>query len=313
MKVLLITQYKENIESNSVPDEQILIKHFKTYHLAVYNALLAKGHTVVVASGLEYDLENKIVNSDVVFSIRHDFGFINSDVYIKLLAQKNRVNFVGNSSFSKFYDTDKIVGKILAENLKIRTPKYFLPYQIKKLRSKSPYILKPRFSASSQDIKDEYIFTDIGKLKNELDRQPRQDFFFIEKYINGITATIGCVLTKDDIICSDPYYLKSKSHRLITFEDKRSGNLKREYIKNKIIIDKMKRIARKYFLAIQPCQLARFDFILTKLGKLYFLEVNTTPNLGTTNKFTGSFVKNYFASYENFIDYLVTSAIDCNK
>lgn len=313
MRVLLISQYEQNLRTNTEPSDKILYNHYNTYHLAVYNALRAKGHEVVLSSGLENDLEDKVKCSDVVFPIRHDFGYNNGDIFIELLCQKNHIKCVGNTSYSKFYDSDKIVGKLLAQKLKIPTPQYCLPYQIGDIRLKTPCLIKPRFSASSMNINDDMIFEKISDAMENLYLQKNVSDYFVEQFIPGVTATIGCIYNGKDLMLSHPYYLQSKTHRVVTYEDKRLGNLKRDYIHNKKIVSKMQYFAQKYFLAIQPCQIARMDFMLTRFGKLYFLEVNTTPNLGCKNKFTSSFVNKYFDSYDSFIDYLVTSSNESNR
>lgn len=313
MRILLISQYKNNIICKTLPQNATLHYHFKFYHLAVYNALILKGHQVVLSDGLESDLESKIIECDVVFSLNHDLGYVNSDLFVKLLCQKHSKSSVGNASFSKFYDTDKIVGKLLANKLGILTPDYCLPYQLDEIKFKPKYLLKPRFSASSEYINDECIFDDVNKLKTALYKTNKPEQFFIEQFIDGVTVTIGCLLKDGNVIFSEPYMLISKSNRVITYTDKKQGGTIRNYISNPRLVKKIKNIANTYFLNMQPCQIARLDFMLSKSKQLYFLEVNTTPNLGCRNGFTTSFVDNYFESYADFINYLVISAKDFNR
>ena len=314
MKVLLITQYKENILNNTLPSDGRLYRHYETYHHAVYNALIRNNYEVCILDGTEPDFEQQIKIADVVFPIRHDFGYINGDLNVRLICHKHNKKCVGNTSYSKFYDTDKIVGKLLAQTLHIETPRYCMPYAISDIPFDPPYIIKPRFFDSSQDILPSRVVKSIDRLKDELREIQNLNRFFIEEYIYGVTATIACLNYGNNFIFSHPYTLKSKTNKqVITFEDKRIGNTEREYIQNEKLILTMKEIAKRYFVAVQPCQIGRIDFMLTQDNRLYFLEINTTPNLGQTNGVTVSYVNDFFGTYDNYIDYLVKSAIVLNK
>lgn len=72
---------------------------------------------------------------------------------------------------------------------------------------------------------------------------------------------------------------------------------------------KIKHFAKKYFQFMQPCQLARFDFMLSNSNELYFLEVNTTPNLSDSGGFVKNFTSKHFESYEDFINAIINDAL----
>ena len=184
--------------------------------------------------------------------MKNYFGYPNGDIYIRLLSQKYGKKIIGGSSFSKFYESDKIAGKLLSEKLGVRTPQYMLPYNIEDIEFDPPYILKSRFTGSSMMLTDDSIFMDRASLIYQLQTLSNPESYYVEKYIDGITATIGCLWDGNDgIIMSDPYTLTSRIHRVITYEDKRNGGCLRSSVKSRFIEEKMKEYCVMFFNALQ--------------------------------------------------------------
>lgn len=315
MKILLISQYAEEIKQGIIPSNPLYRIHFLNYHLKVYQALLNLGHQVIISDGIVVEeLIRYIMSCELIFPIRHDYGYSNGDVLIRLLCKKYDKKCIGANIASRFYDTDKIVGKLLCKRLKIPTIDYFLPYQISNPTFAGPYLLKPRFSASSANLSDSCIFDNAEDLRKALNNIPNPECFFIEKFVLGTTATIGCIIGDDNhLILGEPYTLTSKTNKIISFEDKRNGGCVRTALTDKIVRRKIKHYTDKYFREIQPCQIARLDFILTQDKKLFFLEINETPNLSATGGFAQLFVEKKFNTYENFINHLIKTAISLNR
>ncbi len=310
MEVLLISQYSDELKNNNLPHNVLLKRHFELYHKKVYETLKFLGHNIIIANGIEQNIEELIKKVDIVFPIKHDYGYIGGDYNILCICQKLKKPFVGCTPFSKLYDTDKIAGKLLAEKLKIKTPKYFHPYMIndKKL-NEALYLLKPRFSASSKEINDKCIYAK-EELLDVISKKVNRECYFIEEFIDGVTASIGCVLSQNNkIIFSTPFTLKSKTNKVITFEDKKNGGCISGTISNKKLQNKLREYSKKLFLNIQPCTMARFDFILSKNNELFFLEINTTPTLNPENSFVNSLIQNYFKNYEHFLSHLLNVSI----
>ncbi len=310
MKILLITQYAEEIVNQKLPENPVLCKHYQRYHLAVYNALLKLNYEVIVKNGMENDIAQHISTCNLVFCIRHDFGFLNSDINIPLLCKKLNKKIVGSAVYAKFYDSDKIVGKILAEKLKIPTSKYDFIYNVNKLKFNPPYLLKPRFSASSADLSDWNICYSLNELLEKI-KQVKAEQYFIEQFIQGNTITIGAYYKSNDhsVIIPEPYILNSRVNKVISYLDKKTGGCIKNESTNTKVNKKIKHFAKKYFQFMQPCQLARFDFMLSNSNELYFLEVNTTPNLSDSGGFVKNFTSKHFESYEDFINAIINDAL----
>lgn len=315
MKILLISQYAKELIDGIVPTNPIYRIHFLNYHLKVYQTLLELGHEVVLTDGINNEeLNKKTKLCDLIFPIRHDYGYVNGDLLIRLLCKKHNKKCIGADISSRFYDTDKVVGKLLCKRLRIPTPDYFLPYQINNPTFDGPYLLKPRFEASSSNMTDSNIFERAEEISKILEKIRNPECFFIEKFIVGVTAIIGCVVGEDNhVILGEPYILTSKKNRIITLEDKRNGGCIRSSLNDKKVINKIKNYADAYFKEIQPCQIARLDFMLTDDSKLFFLEINETPNLSETGGFAKLYVEKEFHTYKNFINHLIETAISLNK
>lgn len=315
MNILLISQYEMELKNNINPEDPLLLIHYTNYHKKIYQTLLDLGHNVTVTNGLNNELLNKLtIANDLVFSICNDFGYPNGDILVRLFCQKYNKKFIGGTAFSKFYESDKIAGKFLCEKLTIPTPQYSLLYQIAEIDYTGPYILKPRFMGSSRGITDNIVFDNKNDLLEYVSKLSNTENYYIEKFIEGITVTIGCIL-KDDksLLIGEPYSLSSINNRVITYEDKKNGGCVRGAITNDKIKKKLKKYAKEIFLAIQPCQIARFDFMLSNDNNLYFLEINGSPNLSCTGGFVQLLLENHFKSYENFIDHLLKTAISSNN
>ena len=315
MKILLVSQYSENLKNNKEPDDDLLKSHFNNYHKEIYQALLCLGHTVVLSDANSLNELNDLIQYvDLVFPIRSYYEYPNGDLLIRLLCQKYNKRIVGGTSFAKFYESDKIIGKLLCEKLKINTPSYILPYQIHNIKFDGPYIIKPRFGASSRNIKDDNIFYDQEKLIAFIETLPCPENYYIEKFIDGKTATIGCLKDEHNkIIYAHPYSLESKKNKVITYEDKKNKGCIKNLINNKLVINKLKKYSKMIFNMIQPCQIARFDFMLTRNNKLFFLEINETPNLSKTGGFVQQLLLTNFNNYADLISHLIKTAISSNK
>ena len=193
----------------------------------------------------------------------------------------------------------------------IQTPLYCFHYNLTNIPFTGPYLIKPRFGASSTNISDWNICKNEKDLVKKYNTLQNPENFFIEKYIEGTTLTIGCVKgLNNEYWVGQPYLLFSKNHRIISYEDKRNGSCLRKTAKENHL--GLKSLIKQYFTFIQPCPIARFDFIQNKQGELFFLEVNTTPNLSCTGSLFNGLEK-IMGSYENFINHLISLSSSSNK
>lgn len=311
MKVLLVTQYKNEIESKIMPKNELLLNHFNRYHKKIYETLIEDGHEVALADGLEDNILHLIKNTEIVFPIRSNYPTTLFELNVYLQAERYKKRIVGSSSTSKMLECDKIASKLLIQSLGIKTPKFYSLFDLNQLELGKKYIIKKRFSSSSIGLSDKSIFIyNENSIKNLIDISNKSQYF-IEEFIEGIDISIGVLFSKTKKhMLSHPYTMKSLSTCVVTFEQKKNGvGLICDFSKNRQINKKLNEYAINIFNHIQPCEYSRMDFILTNSNELFFLEYNNTPNLSHANYFVSSLINKYFRNYKDFINYLLCQAL----
>lgn len=311
MKILLVTQYKAELESKAQPIDTLYKNHYNRYHKKIYDSLLEKGHEVLLVDGLEDNITEFIKKSDIVFPIRSNYPTTLFELSIYLEAEKFKKKIVGSSSLSKMLECDKIASKFFVNNLGIKTPKFTSLINLDKLQFGKKYIIKNRFASSSIGLSEKSVFIYNNDSKNYLNNIKNKSQYFVEEYIEGIDVSIGIVFAKNKkYLTSVPYTMKTILGNVITFEQKKNGkNLVCCFLKEKKLTKKLEKYAIKIFENIQPCEYTRIDFILNEKNELYFLEYNNTPNLSYANYFVSSLIDKYFEDYNEFISYLICQAL----
>lgn len=311
MKILLVTQYKAELESKAQPKDTLYKNHYNRYHKKIYDSLLEKGHEVLLVDGLEDNITEFIKKSDIVFPIRSNYPTTLFELSIYLEAEKFKKKIVGSSSLSKMLECDKIASKFFVNNLGIKTPKFTSLINLDKLQFGKKYIIKNRFASSSIGLSEKSVFIYNNDSKNYLNNIKNKSQYFVEEYIEGIDVSIGIVFAKNKkYLTSVPYTMKTILGNVITFEQKKNGkNLVCCFLKEKKLTKKLEKYAIKIFENIQPCEYTRIDFILNEKNELYFLEYNNTPNLSYANYFVSSLIDKYFEDYNEFISYLICQAL----
>ena len=312
MKILLVTPYKNIIATNTTPTDIIFINHYNRYHKKIYETLFCNNHDVILCNGLEENLSNYVKNADIVFPIRSNYPTPLYELNIILQAERFQKKIIGSSVASKMIECDKIASKLLVNNLGISTPKFYSFFDFNQLEIGKKYIIKKRYASSSIGIEDNSVFIyDDHNFPKQISDIKNKELFFIEEFIEGIDISIGVVFSKNHKhLLSKPYTMKSLSSDVVTFEQKKNGkNLVCDFSNNHVINKKLEEYAIKIFNHIQPCEYTRIDFILSNNGELFFLEYNNTPNLSCANYYVSSLIEKYFTDYSDFINYLLSQAL----
>lgn len=308
MKILLITPYKEQLHNNTTPPK-ILLKHFNNYHKLIFDKLCGFGHQVIVVDGFEDNLIELVKEVDLIFNIRSDFGFDLLDIYPYILPILKNKKIVGSSIFQKIYDSDKIIAKLLADRIGIPTPHYFFSYETDYLDDNKLYVLKPRFTTSSKNLSDKNVMSG-AEIKKRLISLKNKEKYYIEEYIEGKTLNVGLFKNNfGDILIPTPTTLKSLGTKIIDYKTKKmGGNIEKEIVNDKTIIQKASSYLLKLYHFLEPTEIFRCDFILDDKCNIYFLEINTTPNLNINNSFIMMLINDYFKDYDSFLTELIDSA-----
>ncbi|MDR0306684.1 MAG: ATP-grasp domain-containing protein [Chitinispirillales bacterium] len=309
-KILFLAKYAEEI--NYSFENEWEEDYCKNYHKPLRLALENTGHTIISTTDRDYLCKNSDI--DLVFSVYYNMNFQNSDAYISLLCEKLSIPYLGASPNVKIIDNDKALAKLIAKELDIKTPEFICinKHKIfpKKIPFTPPYFVKPRFGSTSRWIDDTCICQDYETLKNKSELFLKADIdVIIEKFIDGVPHSMPLIYGAP-VITTKPYYIKPTCSKVFGFEAKMNGYAECKISEDELVNSAIRNMATRYFNEIQRCDYARIDFIIDKTKEIYFLEINTTPNLGLHGGFAQTLLdEKCFKTYDSIVKHLVELAI----
>ena len=258
---------------------------------AIYQALLLKEYNVV-----KIDLQPEIFAQqlqekqvDVVFNAVH--GLYGEDGCMQGILDMLGLKYTGSGVLASALAMDKIMSKRIFLSDKILTPDFII---IKKAgldvccenilkKFKLPVVVKPPAQGSS-------IGVEVVKTENDLAKAlagafEYSDEVLIEEFIVGREITVG-VATIDGKLQVLPIIEIVPSSGVYDYHSKYTVGATTYIVPAQIdseITRQIQETAKQAF-AVLGCQgVARADFILTKEGKAYILELNTTPGMTATS------------------------------
>lgn len=249
----------------------------------VYQSLIRQGFSAVkINIGKNFAQQILKAKIDIAFIILH--GKPGEDGTIQGFLELLEIPYTGSDVVASAIGMDKIATKRLFEYAKIPTPPYvFIPKDnsitlvVKTAPRKLgfPMILKPRAEGSS-------VGCVIIDNKNDLLHQcqkSQQEFgdIFLEKFINGMIATVGILGQRPLPILE----LVPKRQRFYDFKAKYTRGETEFIIPARLpkpIYKKIQALALAAHNIIGAKGFSRVDLIMTK-NKPYFLEVNTLPGM----------------------------------
>ncbi len=258
---------------------------------AIYQALHAKEYDVV-----KIDLQPEIFakqlqenNISVVFNAVH--GLFGEDGCMQGLLDMLGIKYTGSGVLASALAMDKIMSKriFLAEN--ILTPQFLI-------------VNKQDINACCQEILEKFSFPVVVKppaqgssigvevVKSEADLAVAlvgafkyAEEVLIEEFIEGREITVG-VAAIDDTLQALPIVEIVPNSGVYDYHSKYTVGATTYIVPAEIQDDttlNIQEIAKKAFAAMGCRGVARADFILTKTGKPYILELNTTPGMTATS------------------------------
>ncbi len=240
---------------------------------AVLNSLLRQGYD---AYAIDITKENEVSafidnNFDLAFMALHGGNGENGKIQalLDLLGKK----YTGSGAFACSVSFNKKITKLIAEKIGIRTIKQ---YESIDDIDKYPVVIKPNQEGSSVGVHICKNYEEAFKAVKEL-----KDDYIIEDFIEGEELTVG-------VLDGEPMgviKIKPVSSRIYDYTSKYSngGSIhecpaqidKKNY-------DEAMEFAKKIHIHLGMSGLSRSDFLL-KDGKVYFLEVNSTPGMTETS------------------------------
>lgn len=260
----------------------------------------------------------ELTSLDVCFPVLH--GPMGEDGMISAFLQTLNIAYVGSDYFTSPVAMDKAFSKTILKANGIDTLDFLEINQIEYRENKNeilakieknfklPIILKPNHLGSSLGIE---VVEDKKDLKDAIEKVFKHDSsFIIEEKINARevhTAVIG-----NDYIEIGEIAEMLTSGEFFDFENK----YKKKVVKAKIPIDldndmveEIKKLSKKVYLALKLNGFARIDFFIDKNEKIYFSEINPVPGFSSNNSTFAKMLELVGLDRKKMIDQFVILAL----
>ena len=239
--------------------------------------------------GIGVPPEKALFGTDVVFNALH--GHYGEDGQVQRLLEQLGVPYTGSSAVASAVSFNKQQTKYLAQNLGVKVAHGVMVENTGDIEAVAhnifrtfphPAIVKPVTGGSSQGTTIAENFAQLERaLAAAFDYAPQA---LVEEYIKGKEATVGVV---NDFRNEKTYALLPTPHEVLSQKEK-----------NGLIA-----IAKKIHDGLGLSHYSESDFIVSKRG-IYFLEVNTLPNLSKESLFHKS-LNAVGSSFSHFLDHVI--------
>lgn len=302
---------------------------------SIYNALKNLGHNVTLLDPA-YG-ENQPTDPEKFFD-ENDFGEISNSNYIKCFNRKEfdtadlvfiglhgkwgedgtvqaildlkGIKYTGSKTLASAVTMDKILSKILFDEYKIPTPKWFsfrnseMTFEdvVSKIETEIGYpaIIKPNDQGSTVGLS---ICRNKDDIKNALSlAKDYSEKVLVEEFIAGRELTVGIV---GDIAL--PVLEIKPKHEIYDYECKYTSGMSEYIVPADIpehISNVLKKTSLQAFKALECDGYARIDFRLSPENKFYLLEINTLPGM-TSLSLVPKMAKAVGMSFEELIDKII--------
>lgn len=313
-KILFLAHYAPD-KNQIIPKEHIV---YAKYHKKVYEIIKKNFKNSICSSDYSLIL-NPPKDIDFIFSLYNRMPFNNSEIFISSVAEFYKIPYLGASPNIRALAEDKHLAKMMAQHCDIPTANwevFNVNDEITPVKFYPPYFVKPRFGAASKFINESSLCETWEEAKLQIKKLHSINIdAIVEEFIDGIYYT-SPVLNN----FNSPIYLpivqelSSLKGNIASYEQKRKimPGLIRKVNDNINLDKKIQSYSRKMFECIQPLDYTRFDYIVDKNGKIYFLEFNVCCNLGEHSTVSQAAIyKNI--SYEELLLNIIHSSFKRNK
>jgi len=242
--------------------------------------------------GIGVSPEKALFGTDVAFNSLH--GHYGEDGQVQRLLEQLGVPYTGSGAVASAASFNKQQTKYLAQNLGVKVAHGIMVENTGDIETLAhaifrtfphPAIIKPVTGGSSQGVS---IAENFNQLKSALakafDFAPQ---VLVEEYIRGRDATVGVI---QNFRNEAAYALLPAPNEILSQKEK-----------NGLIA-----IAKKIHEGLGLSHYSESDFVVSKRG-IYFLEVNTLPNLAKESLFHKS-LNVVGSSFSHFLDHVITLA-----
>ena len=302
---------------------------------SIYNALKNLGHNVTLLDPAYGD--NQPSETEEFFD-ENDFAEISNSNYIKCFNRKEfdsadlvfiglhgkwgedgtvqaildlkGIKYTGSKTLASAVTMDKILSKILFDEYKIPTPKWFsfrnsemtFDDVVSKIESEIGYpaIIKPNDQGSTVGLS---ICRNKDDIKNALSlAKDYSEKVLVEEFIAGRELTVGIV---GDIAL--PVLEIKPKHEIYDYECKYTSGMSEYIVPADIPVNIANDLMKTSLLAFKALECdgyARIDFRLSPENKFYLLEINTLPGM-TSLSLVPKMAKAVGMSFEELVDKII--------
>lgn len=308
MNILFFAKYSKYI-NDVLPEDKVYLD----YHQDIYKILKTTGHNIIPCNNFEDLISFK--NIDYIFTLYNKADFRNSEIFVSEFAEFLKIPYLGARPNIRAISEDKCCAKMLAEHLKIATPKWCKfdcgqTVSQKIINFKPPYFIKPRFGGSSKYISKSSIANSYEKLiERVMYLYQNGNDVIVEEYIEGKVYTVPLILNSElEPLVLPPVEEKSDCNVSTYFQKRHvEEGLLRSISKNFEVNNLLKKSVLKIYDFVFPIDYARFDFIIRN-NLPYFIEFNLGCNLGKKAAIALS-ASSVGISYEDLIRNIVENSI----
>jgi D-alanine-D-alanine ligase len=224
---------------------------------------------------------------DVAFIALH--GRFGEDGKIQAILDLLKIPYTGSGVLASSLGMDKVQCSHILENVRILIPKFITLYNSRDIKSAInrirkeigyPCVVKPNESGSSIGVT---IVKNSQNIKKAIQDAFKEDkTVIVQKYIQGRELTCGVMgnTGRTELKVLPVVEIIAHGAEFFDYQTKYFSNTVEEVCPAKInatLSKKIQELSKKIHATVGCDGLTRSDFILSKGGKLYFLEINTIP------------------------------------
>src|SRR3954470_7740697 len=276
---------------------------------AIAQAIESAGHEVEkieVSSPASNLLERlEAIDPDIIFNTAEGDRGRMREAFYPALFEELGIPFTGSDAYTNAITLDKWLTKLMLQRAGVETARGVLVtvrnYEVIIERGAGlafPVIVKPNHEGSSKGIYNGLLGSSVvkepkdlgGALKSALRAYP--DGVLVEEYIDGIDVAVGFIegVGHDDGLLTPVEMAYEQVERGISIYDYRLKNVDPGKVTYRCpanlprdVAARLRQIALEVVRTIGLRDLARMDFRITPEGRIYLLEVNALPALGTSS------------------------------
>lgn len=257
-----------------------------TYHREMRATLEAMGLNLVLADDYRVLFDEPLV--DFVFPLLNRGGFLNSEMMLPLLCERQGVPYLGASPILRGLADDKHLSKRAAVARGIPTAPWAIfrrgaPIEQTPLLSAERYVIKPNASSASWGVGDAFDWAGMQSAVIRLHEEGHDAI--VEPFIEGHDIEVS-VVTVDGapVILPTQIVEQADPGLLRTYQEKRNLTAGQTYeirpLADLTVLATVEARAREMMREFTPFDYGRFEFRLdVTTGAIQFLEVNLNCNL----------------------------------